>query len=1231
MKNLYLKLLSLLITQAFAYQTAHAVMVQVGTLGTTTTSTAITPYKTFYHDGRSQYLVLASEIISNGGSAGQINSLAFNVSTLQAQVLNGFTIKIGATALTALTNVFEPNGGFTTCYSATVNGTTLGWNTYIFSSPFVWNGSDNIIVEVCFDNTSYTNNSGVHYNTLGFNANTYRFADSQTGCIMTASGVMTNRPVMLFDIATGLCIDPPTAGTTVSTSNPVCANTNFTLSLVGGTSGIGQTYQWQDSPNGTVWTNIPGATNASYTGTIISPTYFRCMVTCGMGTDSSSTLLLNVENFLNCYCGNSYATSSSYGYIYEVNFNTLNNTSPMSCQTYTNYTGLQPTTVFQGVQYPFQTQILGCSGGSYTHTTKVFIDYNHNGTYTDPGEEVLLLGPGVYGTFNGNITISPMSLTGITGMRVVTVETSSPGLVQPCGTYTWGETEDYLIDIQAPPVNDAGIASIEIPQTPTCNLSNVNITVTLENMGSDTLKTATINYWVNGLPQVPFNWSGNIPPFSNLPGVVIGTKTFANNDVLEIKTSMPNGVPDVFNSNDSLAMIIVSGLNGSYTIGALGDYINFAAAIADLNLKGVCGPVVFEVDNVTFNEQIVLGPVNGMSSVNTVTFHGTGSNSKLQFNSTSPADNYVIRFNNADHFIIDSLIIENTGTTYGYVLEFLAGSDSNMVSNSTLRSDTLTFSTSTTMSVIYSPSGVNNHSNSFINNQIQGGSYGMYWYGISGANPAKDLLVENNVFYNQYFRGLNLYYQENMKIRNNFIETNSSYTGLAYQIYMFTCNNGFEISGNKLNWQKTMGSHYGIYGSSLNNLNNKKGWIYNNFILTGDTLNASSAYGIYFSSALYTNVYNNNFYARNNSAANYGIYYTGGGNNELLNNNIVLPKSGTAVYVGGTVNIANSNNNNLFAPNGNIGYYNGITHATLNDWQVNTGFDAASINVDPIYAGYSDLHTCEQSLVGAGVNIAGITEDIDGEQRDSNKPYIGADVFFDLSADLLGTEVSKCPQDAVTLEVQGDSTQILSYNWTPGNQTTPSISVTNAGWYYVTITTACGTATDSVEVINEPLPVANFNITTTNQLTAVFADASINATSWTWNFGDGNSSTQQNPFHIYNQSGTYTVTLIACNDCGCDTISQVVTVLANSVDENFLQNVVSIYPNPNKGEFTISMNGVANAQIEITTIQGQVVYTEKISANGSINKNIHLNNATGMYFVKIIANEQTMISKVIVE
>ncbi|MBI2281023.1 MAG: PKD domain-containing protein [Bacteroidetes bacterium] len=79
-------------------------------------------------------------------------------------------------------------------------------------------------------------------------------------------------------------------------------------------------------------------------------------------------------------------------------------------------------------------------------------------------------------------------------------------------------------------------------------------------------------------------------------------------------------------------------------------------------------------------------------------------------------------------------------------------------------------------------------------------------------------------------------------------------------------------------------------------------------------------------------------------------------------------------------------------------------------------------------------------------------------------------------------------------------------------------------------------------------PVADFNFTNVclgNSTT--FTDLTSNSpTLWDWNFGDGSgTSTQQNPTYTYSNSGNYTVTLVAYNGVGYDTIPKVVTVFAN--------------------------------------------------------------------------------------
>lgn len=87
-----------------------------------------------------------------------------------------------------------------------------------------------------------------------------------------------------------------------------------------------------------------------------------------------------------------------------------------------------------------------------------------------------------------------------------------------------------------------------------------------------------------------------------------------------------------------------------------------------------------------------------------------------------------------------------------------------------------------------------------------------------------------------------------------------------------------------------------------------------------------------------------------------------------------------------------------------------------------------------------------------------------------------------------------------------------------------------------------GMAFDDITVTGGPAgsaPVAAFAASTTSgtaPLTVTFTDASTNApTAWSWNFGDGGTSTTQSPAHTYTTAGTYTVSLIASNAYGSDT------------------------------------------------------------------------------------------------
>jgi len=89
-----------------------------------------------------------------------------------------------------------------------------------------------------------------------------------------------------------------------------------------------------------------------------------------------------------------------------------------------------------------------------------------------------------------------------------------------------------------------------------------------------------------------------------------------------------------------------------------------------------------------------------------------------------------------------------------------------------------------------------------------------------------------------------------------------------------------------------------------------------------------------------------------------------------------------------------------------------------------------------------------------------------------------------------------------------------------------------------------GMAFDDISVtalVPQP-PVADFTGSPTSgaaPLAVQFTDASTGATSWSWTFGDGGTSTAQNPSHSYAAAGAYTVSLTATNSAGSDVATTV--------------------------------------------------------------------------------------------
>jgi len=153
------------------------------------------PFYTFYMDSRTQMLYTASEILGNGGLAGNITKIGFNVAAAVPQTMNGFKIKMKNTSVNTI-SAFD-NTGMVIVYEDAYSVTGTGWRYIELYTPFFWDGVSNLLIEVCFNNSSFTTNSYV-FSTSAPGKVIYGYQDltSGDGCIdiNTSSGVITGRP-----------------------------------------------------------------------------------------------------------------------------------------------------------------------------------------------------------------------------------------------------------------------------------------------------------------------------------------------------------------------------------------------------------------------------------------------------------------------------------------------------------------------------------------------------------------------------------------------------------------------------------------------------------------------------------------------------------------------------------------------------------------------------------------------------------------------------------------------------------------------------------------------------------------------------------------------------------------------------------------------------------------------------------------------------------------------------
>ena len=160
-------------------------------------------------------------------------------------------------------------------------------------------------------------------------------------------------------------------------------------------------------------------------------------------------------------------------------------------------------------------------------------------------------------------------------------------------------------------------------------------------------------------------------------------------------------------------------------------------------------------------------------------------------------------------------------------------------------------------------------------------------------------------------------------------------------------------------------------------------------------------------------------------------------------------------------------------------------------------------------------------------------------------------------------------------------------------------------------------------VVIDP-PSAAFT-TLLDEATVTFTDSSSgeNITEWLWDFGDGNTSTEQNPTYTYAATGTYSVCLTVTNAGGSNTICEDVSVIINSV-ETITDLGIHCYPNPATNKLYIE-SPIDTYTLELLDISGQRILSLDSKSFLDVS-----GLAKGLYLLNIITEKGTQSERIII-
>jgi|GEM_PF-2927765 len=569
-----------------------------------------------------------------------------------------------------------------------------------------------------------------------------------------------------------------------------------------------------------------------------------------------------------------------------------------------------------------------------------------------------------------------------------------------------------------PPITDIGVVLIQNPTSPSPE-GSTNFLVKLGNFGNLPVTSATLKYQINNGTVQSTSWTGLLNVYSSLNNVFAGSDVFVYADYdIKIWSELPNGVTDSDPTNDTAFATVrfCSPLNGIYTINPAAptqgtNFNSFTDAVDKLECAGITGPVIFDVYPGTYNEQVTIPYVEGVSTNNTITFR----DSSLAYGNYSPtagwtcshtpnavlssSANWTLRLDGAQHIRFENL---GFSTDYIYsadIIEIENASQHNAFVGCKIENG------ASSGAYLVRGDDTDNSDNEFTGNCFYGGDYQVLFDSPSSTDVT-NLMFDENAFLEFEYYAIRLSEASDVEITNNYFKNDSSGWGRRIvEIYTYAGDVVYNNNQTLINAYDNYDDAYGIYMYGYNsNVRNLE--IVNNTFSILSTGFGAGSYAIYVYRFDQVDILHNSMNLKAPEEVN-GIYLSSNDSVRIYNNTMLLDDPIYSSYTAGIRSTSSSqieacDFNNIYISNtgnyANIGYSEQVTRADFVSAFSSSNWGMNSSEYHPEFFSDTDLHVNSVYYNDAGSPV-GITSDFEGEIRSASTPDIGADEFSPFGTD----------------------------------------------------------------------------------------------------------------------------------------------------------------------------------------------------------------------------------------